>query len=205
MTSDVIKNIIFDVGNVLVRWSPEEIIRLTFGDDAPIPQLSAQIFQSQLWLDYNRGTCTRKEVAHQLSEAHGLTSNQLQRFFYYLVQTQIPIHGQFALLDKLSQAGYRLFALTDNVPEIVQYLKAHYNFWQLFDGAVVSCDVHYLKPEQAIYQYLLENYHLKAHECIFADDLAKNIDGAGTMGMHGCVFKDNEQLITYLHDMNVIV
>ena len=54
MQSIAIKNVVFDVGNVLVRWSPLEIVRLTFGNDVDAEALAKDLFMSTIWLDLNK-------------------------------------------------------------------------------------------------------------------------------------------------------
>ncbi|MFM2479569.1 HAD family hydrolase [Celerinatantimonas sp. MCCC 1A17872] len=198
-----IKNVIFDIGNVMVRWSPEEIIRLTFGEDANITLMRADVFQSEVWINYNLGTVTQKQVEQSLIKQFNFSSDQMARLFYYLTTTQIQIFGQQQLLQRIKDAGYGVYALTDNVIEIVDYLKEKYDFWELFDGTVVSDDVHLLKPQPEIYRYLLDTYHLKAQECVFTDDLSRNIRGCEALGMHGIVFENSAQLEAQLHELGL--
>ena len=59
-----------------------------------------------------------------------------------------------------------------------------------FTGYVVSCDIHMLKLNEEIYRYLLNKYNLKAEECLFVDDVEKNVEGAKKVGMKE-TFKHN--------------
>lgn len=199
----MIKNVIFDIGNVMVRWSPEEIIRLTFGDDADIPSIRAKVFQSEVWRDYNLGNMTQRQVLDSLIKQFGFSSIQMERLCYYLMTTQIQIFGQNQLLQRLKDAGFGVYALTDNVIEIVNYLKEKYDFWELFDGSVVSDDVHLLKPQPEIYLHLLDTYQLTAQECVFTDDVSRNIRGCEAVGIHGIVFENSTQLETRLHELGL--
>ncbi|MFM2483688.1 HAD family hydrolase [Celerinatantimonas yamalensis] len=198
-----IRNIVFDIGNVMVRWSPLEIIRLTFGEQVDGASLAANIFQSSLWLDYNRGVYTQLQVRQQLQEQMNFSDDELNRLFYYLVNSQILIYGQVDLLKRLHQAGYQLYTLTDNVPEIVSFIKQRYDFWPYFHGEVVSADVGCLKPDPVIYQYLLNTYQLNPAESVFTDDLMANIQGCQNAGMHGIHFRSSTQLETDLRALGV--
>ena len=60
-----------------------------------------------------------------------------------------------------------------------------------FDGVVVSCDLHIIKPESGIYEYILGKYGLKADECLFIDDREENVRGAEKVGMNAVKFENN--------------
>ena len=92
---------------------------------------------------------------------------------------------------------------TDNVVEIVEYLKNTYEFWPLFDGAVVSAELGMLKPQPEIYQALLSENNLKASETVFIDDMPYNVKGAEAVGISGIQFVDAEQCQNALQRLGV--
>ncbi|MDA0129541.1 HAD family phosphatase [Vibrio sp. MarTm2] len=193
MTASKVKNIVFDIGNVVVRWSPLEIVRLTFGNIDSLEEKARLIFQSPTWLDLNKGVLTESEAKAQYQALLGFTDLECERLFYYVKRTQILIHGSVELIQCCKSAGYRVFALTDNVHEIVVHLKDTYNFWPLFDGAIVSADFGLLKPQPEIYQSLLSHYDLEASETVFIDDMAHNVEGAESVGIQGIQFENAHQ------------
>jgi putative hydrolase of the HAD superfamily len=79
------------------------------------------------------------------------------------------------------------------VHEIVAYLRGRYDFWPLFDGACVSADHSTLKPDPRMYTWLTETYGLVPEECVFFDDLQKNVAGAKAVGMESFVFTTTAQ------------
>jgi len=193
MESCKIKNIVFDVGNVIVRWSPVEISRLTFGTVEDPEQLAQSIFQSQIWLDLNKGLMTESEAKARYNQEHGLSVEDCERLFYYVKHTQLLLYGSIDLLKRVKSAGYRVYALTDNVVEIVEYLKSTYKFWQLFDGATVSAEVGLLKPQPEIYHSLLSQHEIAASESVFIDDMPYNVEGAEAIGMSAIQFENASQ------------
>ncbi|MGF1909361.1 HAD family phosphatase [Vibrio kasasachensis] len=205
MSSKSIKNIIFDLGNVIVRWSPVEVIRLTFGDSERVNTLTKQIFQSPIWLAANRGELTEAEVQTALQREFGLSAIQAEKICYYVKHTQLVLFGSIDLLNRVKEAGYNVYALSDNVHEIVTHLKQQYDFWSLFDGVVISADVGYLKPSPEIYQTLLEQYQLDAQECLFIDDMPNNVEGAQAIGMAGIQFQNAEQCERELKMLGILV
>ncbi|OLQ94578.1 HAD family hydrolase [Vibrio ponticus] len=204
MSSKSIKNIIFDLGNVIVRWSPTEIVRLTFGDSPRVNTLTKQIFQSQIWQAANRGELSEQEVQTALKKEFGLSSLQAEKLSYYVKQTQLVLFGSVELVKQVKDAGYNVYALSDNVHEIVDYLKQQYDFWSLFDGVVISADVGCLKPNPEIYHALLEQYQLDAAECLFIDDMPYNVEGAQAVGMSALQFEHAEQCLQDLKRLGVL-
>ncbi|MEI8656401.1 HAD family hydrolase [Vibrio sp. Hal054] len=203
MSSVEIKNVVFDIGNVVVRWSPLEIIRLTFGDNNAVEEKAKSIFQSETWLRLNKGQITENDAKAQYKEALGLTELECERLFYYVKQTQILIHGSVDLIKRCKSAGLNVLALTDNVHEIVSHLKNTYTFWELFDGAIVSADVGLLKPQPEIYQTLLSQYELKASQTVFIDDMPYNVKGAESVGIAAIQFENVSQCEQALRSLGV--
>ncbi|WP_135442173.1 HAD family hydrolase [Vibrio tasmaniensis] len=193
MSSHQIKNVVFDVGNVIVRWSPLEITRLTFGELDDLETQARSIFQSTIWLDLNKGFLTESEAKLRYQQELDLSPLECDRLFYYVKQTQILLHGSVELIERVKRSGYGVYALTDNVVEIVEYLKSTYQFWPLFDGAAVSAELGMLKPQPEIYQALLSNNGLEASETVFIDDMPYNVEGAKAVGMAGIQFSDVSQ------------
>lgn len=193
MESNNIRNVVFDIGNVVVRWAPLEIVRLTFGNIQSVEETTKSLFLSDTWLDLNRGVISESEAKLQYQQSHGLSELECERLFYYVKQTQILLYGSVDLIKRVKAAGYRTYALTDNVHEIVKHLKETYTFWSLFEGATVSAEVGLLKPQPEIYQSLLSQYALDAAETVFIDDMPYNVKGAETVGMSAIQFESSQQ------------
>ncbi len=193
MESKNIKNVVFDIGNVVVRWAPLEIVRLTFGNVESPEEKVKSIFQSETWLDLNKGIISESEAKLQYQRLLGFSEFDCERLFYYVKQTQILIYGSVELIRRVKAAGYRVFALTDNVHEIVSYLKETYTFWNLFEGATVSAEVGLLKPQPDIYQSLLTQHSLEATQTVFIDDMPYNVEGAKAVGIAAIQFENAVQ------------
>lgn len=203
MSANEIKNVVFDVGNVIVRWAPLEIARLAFGDIDDLESRARSIFQSAIWLDLNKGFLSESEAKLRYQRELNLSPLECDRLFYYVKQTQILLHGSVELIERVKRSGYGVYALTDNVVEIVEYLKNTYEFWPLFDGAVVSAELGMLKPQPEIYQALLSENNLKASETVFIDDMPYNVKGAEAVGIAGIQFVDAEQCQNALQRLGV--
>ncbi|MHA2774058.1 HAD family hydrolase [Vibrio harveyi] len=193
MQANSIKNVVFDIGNVMVRWSPLEIVKLTLGNHVDAEAKAKALFANDIWLDLNKGLITEAEAKERYQSEKQLSHNECARFFYYVKQTQLLIFGSVELLTRIKSAGYSVYALTDNVVEIVEHLKTTYEFWPLFDGTTVSAELGLLKPQPEIYQSLLDTHQLIAADTVFLDDMPYNVEGARKLGISAIQFENAEQ------------
>lgn len=200
-----IKNIVFDIGNVLLRWAPQDVVRTHFPHE-PFPQeLTTKIFKSPIWFDLNLGKLTEKEAVQIYSQQLALSDVKLEELLNAAKESLIPLEGSLELLDELYAQKIPLYSITDNVKEIMKFLKSRYDFFYKFSGIVVSADIGVLKPSAAIYQHLINSYHLIPQETVFIDDLVKNVQGAQEVGLHGIHFTDAAHCRIELRRLGVLV
>lgn len=187
----MIKNVVFDVGNVMVRWSPPEIVYRCFAlapeSDANLERAQA-LFRCETWRRLNLGQLTQAEAELTFQADLGLTADETRDVFFHVMDHQEMIEGTLEIARRLRQAGYRVFALTDNVHEIVAHLKSRHRFWDVFEGAVVSAEIGLMKPDAAIFRHLLQTFGLQPSETVFFDDVQGNIDGARAVGIEARLF-----------------
>lgn len=200
-----IRNIVFDIGNVVVRWNPPLIAERTFGAERGTSDYVAQLFGAAVWKALNRGEVSEAEAKQTYCRDHALTTDEADTLFFHVKDSQELVPGTTDLMEKLASRNYRLFALTDNVHEIVAHLKERYDFWDYFEGAAVSAELGVMKPSAEIYQYLLEIYDLKPEQTLFMDDIPANAQGARDVGMHALVFTTAEQAIADMRGLGVAV
>ena len=198
-----IRNVVFDVGNVIVRWEPERIVELAFGKDLPDGITSQDLFGGDIFRALNRGAMSLTETQRMFGERHGFDRKTCDRLVSALFESLHLIEETPPLMRRLKASGYGIYAITDNVHEIVAYLRGRYDFWPLFDGACVSADHSTLKPDPRMYTWLTETYDLVPEECVFFDDLQKNVDGAKAVGMEAFVFTTTAQAEADLRSIGV--
>jgi putative hydrolase of the HAD superfamily len=185
-----IKNVVFDIGNVIVRWDPIHITSRTFGPERATPEFIGSIFGPETWLPLNRGELTEAQAKQAYQDRLGFTTGEADKLFYNINDSLDLLTDTVALMERLQSADFRIFALSDNVHEIVHYLKQRYDFWRFFEGAVISAEIGLLKPSQEIFLHLLETHALRAEECVFLDDVLANVEGAQSVGMRALQFSD---------------
>ena len=194
------------IGNVLVRWDPLAIVAKAFGDrhDDPDSMRHDLFAGTDIWRALNRGELTVAEAKQAYVRDGLLNADGADGFFAAIFASLDPIEGTQRLMHRLADNGYRLFALTDNVHEIVAHLRERHNFWPLFEGVANSADIGVLKPDPRIYRHLFDTHAIRPEESVFLDDVAANIDGAKAVGMHGFVFTTAVQAQADLRSIGVV-
>lgn len=187
-----IKNIIFDMGDVLIRFDIDHFInRLGINDENDRTLLKHEVFESKEWQMMDKGLLKEDEasliiqnkVPERLKEA-------VRKLVCEWYKPIIPIEGAYELIKELKENYYDVYLLSNAASN-------HNKYWptvpgnDLFDGIVVSAYVKYVKPQKEIYSYLLDTFGLNKQECIFIDDIAKNIEAAEEVGIKGILFKNN--------------
>lgn len=186
----MIKNIVFDMGNVLLRFDPEFFIQQLGVTPEDGRTLLIQVFRSLEWAQMDRGSLTEKQAAELICQR---LPERLHAAAYILTdQWERPIQaidGSYALVEELKNLGYGLYLLSN-----ASYRQ--HDYWPLlpcsrfFDGTLISADVKLVKPQPEIYRLLFEKFSLKPEECFFVDDSPPNVEGALYCGMPGAVFND---------------
>ena len=135
------------------------------------------------------------EGCAELSAEYPEWRKEIYMFFDRWIEMMADeIPGMRELLGELKAAGYGLYGLTNWSAETFCQVRDRYEVFSLLDGMVVSGEEHIVKPDEAIFKLLLERYGLNAAECIFVDDLQRNVDGAIRAGLQGLLFRGAESL-----------
>ena len=109
-----------------------------------------------------------------------------------------PIKETIELLPKIKENGHRLYYLSNMPKETRSFLLENHEYIKMFDGGIFSCEVNLLKPSPEIYKHLLEKYNLIPGECIFFDDVQRNVSAAEKEGIKGVLFTTAECVLKYI-------
>lgn len=200
----MIKNIILDVGKVLVAWQPKELMEeLGFSDETVVALMDA-LFASGIWNETDRGVLSDEEFL-ELAFSNAPEYKQEIQLFWNNVGKAI---WQFSYVKDwiraMKRAGYRVYILSNYGSWTYEKTREHaLNFLEYVDGAIFSYQVKLIKPDAAIFRALFEKYGVQADECVFLDDLPANIEGAKAVGMHGIVFTGLEDGLAELEKLGV--
>ena len=195
----MIKNYVFDFGNVLTLFSPEELTAAYVQDPVARLQIREAVFDRLYWDALDAGTITDEEVkAGFCSRLPAELHTAACQVYDGLIDLRTPLDGMPQLVKEIKDKGGKLYLLSN----ISIYFAENYhrNPWikellGLFDGLVFSGPIGLTKPNREIFEYLLKKYQLNAEECIFIDDTLRNIQGAEALGFQTYLFDgDAEKL-----------
>lgn len=185
----MIKNIIFDMGNVLIRWSPKKIVARLDVNAEDSELLLREVFAEMEWVSMDHGIMTQQEgyerICRRLPER--LHEVARQCVFDWWKSPLDPVPGMAELAREVKELGYGVYLCSNATSTLHEYFDRIPGS-ECFEGKIVSADVALLKPQHEIYECLFETFGLKAEECFFIDDSPLNIDGAYAVGMPGSVY-----------------
>jgi len=196
-----IRNIVFDLGNVLVDFDPPAYLRSRGFDGTAAAELLRIVF-AEAWPKGDAGDyLTIKAMRDDLLRSHPAKAKAIRRVLRPdCVRMHVLREDVSAYLHALKARGYRIYLLSNLAKYSHDYVRA-YPFFDDLDGAVCSYQEHICKPDTRIYQILLERYGLSPQETVFLDDNPANTDAAFRCGLHGIVFTDLAAAKTQLESL----
>lgn len=188
-----IKNVIFDLGNVLLKYNPEDYLSTLFSGEELVNRLHRVVFTSPEWFMLDRGVITQEQAVKRLVMQYPDLDQEIPLVFADWFSMLRPISSSVEVLRNLKRSGYKLYALSNFHHAAFEYVSKKYDWFNLFDGKVISYEHQALKPEPAIYQILLGSYHLIPEQCVFIDDSLANLAAASEFGIRGIHYQNSEQ------------
>lgn len=183
-------NLVFDVGNVLLRWDPAGLVRTIWPQANPVHAVDS-LFGAGHWPALDAGTIPFDEAVAAGAKAGGFGTDEVADFYGRIPALLEPVSE---IVDRLAHLAERddtrLFVLS-NMPDYMrQVLISKHTFFECFERCVFSCDVLCNKPDAAIYRALLEGCDLNAGETLFIDDREENLHAAEAFGMSTLLLPD---------------
>jgi len=201
-----IKNIIFDLGGVLVDFNPKRRMNELF-EEQYHNLINENVYLSDEWKLMDSGDITTEKAEEIMcsklpSELH----ERVHEILFDHEGQMPPIENMNLLAERLFNSGFRLYLLS-NCPAWFDEFRPFVPACKYFDGFVISADYHQIKPDEAIYHTLFDKYQLNAPECFFVDDSVANIETGKKLGMKGFCFKERniEALIEELKNNGVAI
>ena len=179
------------MGNVLLRFDPEVSLNEFCSTKESKNIIRKELFNGPEWIEGDLGIIKNgdryEKVKPRVPEKY---RSELKECVAHWDICMTPIEGAKEFLTKMKAAGYAIYVLSNACSKFYEYFPRYYDL-AFFDGIVVSSDIHIIKPDERIYKYLLDKYRLTASECLFIDDVQKNVDGAEAVGINGFLFQNN--------------
>lgn len=203
--STEIKNIVFDMGNVLLDYSPENCLGNYFPDEDDFALVKRVIWASGDWDKLDAGQLTDDEaLARWLAVLPARLHEPTREMFLTWHERMPPIDGMTEFVRELKANGYRCYLLSNASLRFPLY-KDTYEVLTLLDGHFVSSFYRMAKPDPAIYRKLFETFSLDPAECFFVDDREVNVNASRSVGMRAYQHKtyDIEALRTAMREEGI--
>ncbi|EHL12938.1 hypothetical protein HMPREF9624_00140 [Oribacterium asaccharolyticum ACB7] len=186
------KNILFDMGNVLVTYNPEWVIRHYTEDEELIREVKNIVFNSQEWFLLDAGLIEEEKAESNWMErlssdkARELAHLSFQNWHLYNMKV---IPGTAEMIRALKENGKEIYLLSNASMRLLSIYKEVIPAVECFSGIFYSAAHKCVKPQDIIYERFLKEYSLKPSDCFFIDDLEENISAAKAVGISGAVMK----------------
>lgn len=200
------RNIIFDVGSVLVNWMRINLYTTLLHGDRDKAKWMVDNIVTNSWNDQTDLGKPIKECIFELKQAYLKYAPYIVAYWYcYKDMDGGEIPGIYEVMKDLKDRGYQLYCLTNWSHETFPIVKkVHARLFELFDGIVVSGEEKMVKPNPEIYNLLLGRYNLNASESVFIDDRQRNVDGANQVGIQGILFTGSNNLKEQLFQLSIL-
>lgn len=201
----MIRNIIFDIGNVLTDFRWKDFLEEKGFTGEKLERIARASVLSPVWPELDRGVWTEKQVM----EGFVRNDPEMEEEFHraYDDMSGIVVMRDYAIewVRDLKAKGLKVYYLSNFSEKIERECRDGLAFLPEMDGGILSHRDKLIKPDPAIYELLLERFGLKAEECVFLDDTPVNIEAGRKLGIRGIVFQSREQAVRELREMGLEV
>jgi len=193
-------DIILDMGNVLLEWNKDKILKAVAKTQKDYLILDKAIFQSGLWERLDLGTLTREELVLKVVSMIGSIYQEKVQEVVWNWPSYIEIYKEvFPLLVRLKEKGHRIFVLSNTSPVFYELLEEQLSpLNEILDGFVLSCDIKAVKPDPKMFEEILHKYQLDPANCVFLDDIADNTKMAESLGIKAYQVKKRSDVVDIL-------
>ena len=189
----MIKNVIFDVGKVLVSFEPDEYMKSLGLNQEAMEAINGAMFKNKNWDLMDQGVLGQKEALEKFIEGAPKYEMEIRQIYETMGKTVELYPFAMEWLQGLKEKGYHLYILSNYSEQMMKQTKEKLEFLSLVDGAVFSYECKLMKPSAKMYEHLCQKYHLNCSECIFVDDRLENVEGAQRSGILAMQFENYDQ------------
>lgn len=197
----MIQNIVFDIGNVLVDFCWKDHIAGYGFTGETAERLGKAMMLSPVWNELDRGVWTNEELLDGFIANDPALEQEIRTVFSDLSTLVRERSGSLNWICSLKDEGYRVYYLSNFSERVKSEAANQLSFLEEMNGGIMSCTVHLIKPDPAIYERLFKWYELKPEESVFLDDSPANIAAAKQLGMHSILVESQEQAMKDLQKL----
>jgi HAD superfamily hydrolase (TIGR01509 family) len=205
LTAKKYTSIIFDLSGVLINEKQIRIVSEMLFPGSAAADIMSTIYRGTIWPEFSRGSASFKSLTKRVELEHGFNAELTAAILTQIVAA-LPLLPKGVEMLKLAKSqGYKVYAFSNAYEGVYASLcKAHPTIFSLFDGAIMSCDIHAIKPEPKMYQILLDRYQINPSEALFIDDQEINVLGGTSLGIDGIVCRDTNEALQLLQQNNIL-
>lgn len=198
-----INTVIFDIGMVLVNFDwPLYIKKLGYSEEIN-KELGEIIFKSNMWKERDRGEKKEEEYIDMFISQAPHLEIQIRKVFENIVDIVEVFPYSKEWIKKIKEQGKKVYLLSNYSKRSYEHDRNKFDFLEYVDGAVISYEVHALKPEKKIYETLLEKYNIDPKKAIFLDDVEENLEGARIVGIETIHVTSHEAAVVKLAELGI--
>jgi putative hydrolase of the HAD superfamily len=194
-------DIVFDIGNVILEWNPQRLVDSVFLCKTESKEVIENIIDHEDWQMLDKGTLSLEEAISRANDRCHIGIDKIRKLFEETPKSLTPIQETIDVILELSNKGYHLYVLSNMHKHSFEYLLAAHDIWRYFSGIVISSHIKSIKPEPAIFEYLIGTYNLIPRNTVFLDDLKCNIEAAKKFGLNTIHVKNASQSKKELYQM----
>ena len=193
--TQVIKTIIFDIGNVLVDFRWRKMYEEVFGlEGAELERFADATVRHQAWVDLDQGIITTEQAKEAYAKKVPEYREYIDRIYQEMDKMLVQFDYAVSWIQELKERGYGIYILSNwSKPAYDACKDTALSFLPLVDGVVFSYKELVIKPDKEIYDIICSRYDINPAEAVFLDDTEKNIIAAREFGLHGIHFQSYEQ------------
>jgi epoxide hydrolase-like predicted phosphatase len=199
----MIKNIVFDLGNVLLSWKPGEFLLQSGYDKETTGLIMSTVFRSQAWFRLDNGDITKEEAINIMAYKSSFKRAKIKSLLDLCPKIIFPLHNNIKLLPELRKQGFKLYYLSNYPLEFFNKTKKRFDFFKYFDGGIISAEVNKSKPDPDIYRIFLDRFSLHSFESLYIDDIDSNVRSAELIGMKVIHLPETESLQNKLLEFGI--
>ncbi len=199
----MIKNIVFDIGNVLVDYKPVEFLAQKGFSEPIIRRIIKASVLSPYWEQFERADLTEEEVMRAFVSMDPGIEKELYEAYADIKGMLVIRSYAVDWVRRLKEAGYKVYYLSNYSKKAYDDCRESLAFMEYMEGGFLSFQVRATKPDPKIYTEFLAHFGLKAEECVFIDDTEENVAMAKELGFHGILFTSCESTEKQLKALGV--
>ena len=193
------KTVVLDLGNVVLDWNVECILKSLDLEPEELDLLRGELFAHQDWIDLDHGKTSEKAVVSRISKRSTLSEQTVWNALSAARNSLAPIENTLSLMQEISTAGIEMFCLSNMSRETYSHIKDK-TLFEMFNGIIISGIEGCMKPNEDIFHLTIERFALQPADTLFVDDSLPNIITAQRLGINGHHFKRSQDCYGEIRD-----